>query len=176
MKLSEIIPSRDGHLYDQTGKKLKEYLHKASGNYVVRLKDDTGKAKLIYVHKLIAEAFVQNPDPINFNTVLHIDGNKLNNVPENLRWISPREKLIEDHESGKYTQHLQKLNEINCRPLEAINVESGDVVNFKSISEASAFIAMERDGLNPINVRLKLTRMLKGTSKVAYGYEWRELK
>jgi hypothetical protein len=40
------------------------------------------------VHRLVAQAYVDNPDPNNFNVVDHIDGNKQNNHFSNLRWCS----------------------------------------------------------------------------------------
>lgn len=39
-----------------------------------------------YVHRIIAEAFIPNPN--NLPEVDHIDNNKENNCVENLRWIS----------------------------------------------------------------------------------------
>lgn len=44
-----------------------------------------------YVHRLVAEAFVPNPD--NLSDVTHIDGNKQNNAASNLKWTSHRDNI-----------------------------------------------------------------------------------
>ena len=56
-----------------------------SGYLVVTLHG--GKKKLL--HRLVAEAFIENPNGKTF--VNHIDGNRLNNNIENLEWVTPRE-------------------------------------------------------------------------------------
>ena len=48
-----------------------------------------GKGYNRKIHRLVAEAFVQNPD--NKPEVHHIDGNKLNNCADNLKWCSRAE-------------------------------------------------------------------------------------
>lgn len=45
-----------------------------------------GKGRVCYVHSLVAEAFI-GPRPAGLS-VNHVDGNKLNNSPENLEYLS----------------------------------------------------------------------------------------
>ena len=44
------------------------------------------KYKRFSVHRLVAQAYVPNPN--NFKEVNHIDGDKLNNHKDNLEWVS----------------------------------------------------------------------------------------
>lgn len=47
------------------------------------------KVRLGYVHRLVAELFIPNPD--NLPQVDHIDGNSQNNHISNLRWVTAKE-------------------------------------------------------------------------------------
>ena len=61
-------------------------LHKDSkGSYNVSLSKG-GKRKIAYVHRLVAEVFLPNPN--NYPLVFHIDGNQLNNDVTNLYWCT----------------------------------------------------------------------------------------
>lgn len=49
------------------------------------------KHKLMYVHRIIAEAFVSNPH--NLDCVTHINGIDTDNRAENLKWVAKSMKL-----------------------------------------------------------------------------------
>ncbi len=64
--------------------------HHRNGYYMVSI-----EGKRMYVHRLVAEAFVINRKPVSFKMVLHKDCNSLNNHYKNLEW-GDRKKLIEN--------------------------------------------------------------------------------
>lgn len=69
----------------------------ASGYPVVYLSKDD-KSKTLKVHRLVAKAFIPNPD--NKPQVNHKDGNKLNYSIDNLEWCTAQENIRHAHELG----------------------------------------------------------------------------
>lgn len=57
-----------------------------------------GIAKTYTVHRLVAIAFIPNPN--NLTQINHKDGNKLNNTIDNLEWCSPKANIIHAYKSG----------------------------------------------------------------------------
>jgi hypothetical protein len=74
---------------DVTGKFLKE-CESTRGYLVVSLYKDCEKKKP-YIHRLIAQAFIPNPE--SKDCVDHHDNNPLNNSLENLRWATRSENM-----------------------------------------------------------------------------------
>ncbi len=76
--------------------------HQISRNGYVRVELwQSGSGKKYLVHRLLAEAFIPNPQ--GFATVNHIDGDKLNNALSNLEWASQS-----DNQKHAYRIGLQK--------------------------------------------------------------------
>ncbi len=95
----------NGHNYIKREKILNPYKQEGSKNYyrsVVKLKKD-GKGKQFKVHRLVAEAFILNPE--NKLEVNHLDGNPLNNKVNNLEWCTRQENIDHAIETGLTTIH-----------------------------------------------------------------------
>lgn len=69
------------------GKRMKPYLD-PHGYYSFKFRKD-GKYVKKYLHQLVSEYFVPNPD--NNDVIDHINRTKTDNRPENLRWCSKSE-------------------------------------------------------------------------------------
>lgn len=70
---------------DITGKLKSATVNKANGYLTVDLYKNN-KSYKVTIHKLLAEAFIPNPD--NKPCIDHIDGNRTNNALSNLRWAT----------------------------------------------------------------------------------------
>ena len=53
----------------------------------------------VYIHRLVAEAFIPNPN--GFPQVNHIDCDKSNNCVENLEWVSCSSNIRDAHAKGR---------------------------------------------------------------------------
>ena len=70
---------------------LKEHYVKQTDNgygYLIVTMHYDGKRQNRYVHRLVAQAFIENPN--GYNTINHKDFNKYNNHVENLEWCTQK--------------------------------------------------------------------------------------
>ena len=104
-----------------------------------------GTTKSYSVHRLVAEAFIPNPD--NLPEVNHKDENPLNCRAENLEWCD-RQYNIEYSKAKRVCQYL--------------NGEK--IAEYKSIAFASQITGIGRTSIN---------NALSGWSETAGGYEWK---
>lgn len=85
--LSRRIKNKGGRSHVSKERILKPYLNKrGKGYYSVILIDANGNKKNKTVHRLVAEAFIPNPN--NLRDVDHIDDCTTNNKVSNLQWLS----------------------------------------------------------------------------------------
>lgn len=69
------------------------------------LRINLGRTTRKYVHRLVATAFIPNPDSKPY--VDHIDGNRQNNEVSNLRWVTGEENAA--HGGERHNWKSQKL-------------------------------------------------------------------
>ena len=94
----KYVVTTDGHVLSESkySKKTPVGHIDQHGYALVTLSNDTRKKVKRFIHKLVAEAFLENPN--HYNHVLHKDGNKLNNAADNLMWCSRSEYLKHYHD------------------------------------------------------------------------------
>jgi hypothetical protein len=81
-----ISVNDNGRQYEKPlkAKQMKQSMHTKGYKTVALTKD--GKTKTCYVHRLVAEAFVDNPCSLPF--INHKDEDKTNNFADNLEWCT----------------------------------------------------------------------------------------
>lgn len=82
--------SDNGLVYSLKSNKLLS-INLTSNGYVYVMLSKKGKQKTHRIHRLVAEAFIPNPE--NKCDVNHIDSNRTNNVLKNLEWATRSENL-----------------------------------------------------------------------------------
>lgn len=118
--------------------------------------DDNGKIRYKTIHRLVAESWLDPPEP-DEDQVNHIDGDKLNSNKENLEWSNAKRNIIHSYETG--------LNK-NTTPLKIFDKETKEEKSYRSIKNAAktigiaanVFISLARNSKNnPILGRYVVT-------------------
>lgn len=118
---------------------------------------DKNKVKNYYVHKLVAELHVPNPN--NYKRILFIDNNPLNVESSNLRWISDNEfKAI--HEDN----HVYDFYGNTPKPIVAKHLVSEHELEFDSLTEAGKVLNTKATYIN---------RVIRGIQSHHKGYTFR---
>lgn len=114
-----------------------------------------GKHKTHYIHRLVAEAFIPNPE--NKPQVNHIDEDKTNNMVSNLEWSTSKE-------NSNYGTRNERVSKTKNIPIIAINLKTGESTDFGSGKECAIQL-----GLDPSSI----TKVIKGRYKQTRGYTFK---
>ena len=115
--------SNHGNIYSCVRQKL---LKQTKIKNYSRVQLNKGKQITSRVHRLVAEAFIPNPE--KKPQVNHIDGDKQNNKAENLEWNTSKENINHAHRTGLATNSHLKIKICCIYP-------SGEEKIFNSIQE-----------------------------------------
>lgn len=129
--------------------RIKSQQDNGKGYLTVHL-NKNGKSRWHLVHRLVAKAFIENPE--NKPTVNHIDGNRKNNNVNNLEWATYSENNLHSYRSNGRKSAL--AIPIYC-------IETGKI--YTSSYEASRDTGISQSSIN---------RCANGTFKSIMGTHW----
>lgn len=146
--------------YKRTGKeRILKAVKDNWGYLTVRLYKDN-KGKQCRVHRLVAQAFIPNQE--NLPQVNHISEDKTDNRVQNLEWITNKDNCNHGTRNQRMAESLTN-NPKKSKPVIGISKESGLILEYPSISEASRHTGTHNS---------HICECCNGKLKSAGGYYW----
>lgn len=128
-----------------------------NGYRTVGLRDINGKRKTYSVHRLVAQAFIQNPDNLPF--VNHKNYNKLDNRVENLEWCTEYDNV----HYGR-ADEIRQLNQPKRKAVRQYTLNGEIVADYPTLVAAA----------KAANTTRQLVReCASGRLQTAGGYKWK---
>lgn len=159
----------------------------------IQLTNDSGKRVTMFVHRLVALAFL--PQTVGKKFINHKDGNKTNNCVENLEWCTQQENIHHAINTGllstKAGHVLPKREKSPPEELHRIQKETLDKYRTRANQQAAKLFSKKInqydlnenfiktwDSSKQIERELHfphshVNNVCKGKRKTAYGYIWR---
>ena len=120
-----------------------------------------GISKNYYLHRLVADAFIPNPD--NKEAVNHINGNKLDNKVENLEWTTAKENVNHAIITG-LSKTNQKNQKSSSKPVAQYDRNMNLIKIYPSMKEAERETGISHSSIS---------WCCSGRFKVGGGYIWK---
>lgn len=153
--LDRLTPMPNGKLRRECGRVMYQSTTRC-GYYVIGLSKGD-KRKYFSVHRLVAMAFIHNPD--NLRCVNHKDENKMNNHLDNLEWCS-------SSYNNQYGSRLERVSKAIGRKVVQLD-EHGNVIGvFNSIKEAYRKTGINSSSINAVCSGFR-------NRHTAGGYKWK---
>ncbi len=99
------------------------------------------KYKMIYVHRLVAQCFLENENELKCNEVNHIDGNKSNNHFKNLEWCTRAQNMKHAADNGLMGKRSIYFGK------KVININTGEI--YETAKDASIISGIKYKTLLP---------------------------
>ena len=122
-----------------------------------------GIGRMRKVHRLVADAFIENPE--KKPQVNHKDGNRFNNNASNLEWVTQSENIRHAFDTGLNKPNLDSPI-FKKTPVVAIDEDGREVMRFDGMMDAAREL-----GLSVSNICNSCHGRIKRTG----GYRWRLL-
>ena len=124
-----------------------------------------GKKSNYYVHRLVAEAFIPNPN--NYPQVNHIDENKENNNYYNLEWVTSKQNINYGTRNSRVGKKIKRGDNPNAKKVEMLDPKTHEVIKtFDSVASACDYLQKPKGSASIYHV-------CHNRRKTAYGYVWR---
>ena len=153
--LPRMLTDSKGRRHPVPMKMLK--MHDRKGYDSVTLQD-MGRKAIMSVHRLVAMAFIPNPD--NLPAVNHRDENPRNNHVDNLEWCTIQYNTNYGNGIAKQIASMT----YKTREVEQLSINGEHIAYFKSLSEASKATGADKS---------LIMRVCKGIKKTAGGFIWK---
>jgi hypothetical protein len=170
-----VIFNKGSNAYNKiSGKILNQYKNNKGYLYVDLCID--GKSKHFLVHRLIAEAFIDNPE--KYPIINHKDNNPLNNRVENLEWCTYayNNQYRAKQNRNNYSEKCKKVREQPSvwlyRSVKQYDLNSNIIQTFNSLTQATNWL-IENNYTSNKNAKSNIIACCTNKAKTAYGFIWR---
>ena len=120
-----------------------------------------GEIKNRYIHRIVAQAFIPNPN--NLPQVNHKDEDKTNNAVSNLEWCTPKHNMHYG-EMGK----LRWIKTSNALSKPVIQLKDGiEIARYPSGAEAARAMGV---------TNMAISNVLRGKTRTSKGFQWKYAK